>query len=173
MNRIRKSVSTILLAASLLASAAAQDRSQQKASQNKATTPAAAAPQGGTPGRIAKFTDTRFVGDSNITEDNSGKVGIGTTIPTSMLTVNGFVEMMGAQGGLKFPDGTTQTTAGLAKVISDGTLKGDGTPSSRLGVQVPLHLSYSSSLGTTLTVSNPAENGFGIWAFGGPKGVAV
>ena len=37
------------------------------------------------------------------------KVGIGTTAPTSKLTVAGLIET--TAGGVKFPDGTTQTTA--------------------------------------------------------------
>ena len=38
------------------------------------------------------------------------KVGIGTTAPTSKLTVAGLIET--TIGGVKFPDGTIQTTAG-------------------------------------------------------------
>jgi hypothetical protein len=38
-----------------------------------------------------------------------GSVGIGTTNPSSRLTVNGVIESK--VGGVKFPDGTTQTTA--------------------------------------------------------------
>ena len=171
MNRIRKSISTILMSAFLLTSAVAQSRPQQNASP-KATSQAAAS-QSGTPGQIAKFTDTKYLADSNITEDADGKVGIGTTIPTSLLTVNGFIEMMGAGNGVKFADGTTQTTAGLANVIHDGTLKGNGTSSSRLGLQVPLQLSGSASFSEVLTVGNSAVNGFAMRAYGGPKGVAI
>jgi len=39
-----------------------------------------------------------------------GKVGIGTTTPASKLTVVGTIES--TSGGVKFPDGTVQTTAG-------------------------------------------------------------
>ena len=39
----------------------------------------------------------------------SGNVGIGTTTPGSRLTVTGVIES--TSGGVKFPDGTTQTTA--------------------------------------------------------------
>jgi hypothetical protein len=41
--------------------------------------------------------------------DGSGKVGIGTTEINSRLTVGGTIE---TSGGIKFADGTTQTTAG-------------------------------------------------------------
>jgi hypothetical protein len=52
------------------------------------------------------------------------KVGIGTTSPTSPLTVNGTVET--TSGGIKFPDGTVQITA---------TLKGDTGPTGPTGRQ--------------------------------------
>lgn len=39
----------------------------------------------------------------------NGKVGVGTATPTSKMTVNGTIES--TSGGIKFPDGTTQTTA--------------------------------------------------------------
>jgi hypothetical protein len=47
--------------------------------------------------------------------DNTGYVGIGTSIPTSPLTVAGAIQS--TAGGFTFPDGTTQTTAGLSGVV--------------------------------------------------------
>src|SRR5205085_1447338 len=41
-----------------------------------------------------------------------GLMGLGTMNPTSPLTVNGIIESL--QGGIKFPDGSIQTTAGVA-----------------------------------------------------------
>jgi hypothetical protein len=46
---------------------------------------------------------------NNIHNTNSGNVGIGTTAPGSKLSVNGLIESK--SGGVKFPDGTVQTTA--------------------------------------------------------------
>ena len=46
--------------------------------------------------------------------DNGGNVGIATTTPASKLTVAGTIES--TTGGIKFPDGTTQTTATQYKV---------------------------------------------------------
>lgn len=49
-------------------------------------------------------------GSGNLQLSGSGNVGIGTTTPTSKLTVAGTIET--TTGGVKFPDGTVQTTAG-------------------------------------------------------------
>jgi len=44
---------------------------------------------------------------------NKGNVGIGTVTPSEKLSVNGIIES--ASGGIKFPDGTVQTTAAISK----------------------------------------------------------
>ena len=135
-------------------------------------TQAAPPPAGNTPGRIAKFTTTKLLGDSNITEDDSGNIGIGTTLPTSRLTVNGLLEML-AGGGLKFPDGTLQTTAGLATVSRDGSLKGEGTLSSPLGIRVPLILIGQSFPTATIKATNTDISGTGIEGYGGSSGIGI
>src|SRR4030095_5354219 len=64
-----------------------------------------------------------------------GNVGIGVTNAASKLTVAGMIET--TLGGLKFPDGTTQTTAattGLTSIFHDATLIGNGTSGTPLGV---------------------------------------
>jgi hypothetical protein len=171
VNRILKSISLAVVTALLLTSGAAQGRPQENAAP-KAKNQTAAAPSGhNTPGRIAKFTSTKAVGDSNITEDAAGKIGIGTTLPTSPLTVNGVIEMLGG-GGIKFADGTLQTTAGLTTISRDATLKGDGTGASPLGLTVPLTLSGADANGV-LVVSNTQEFGEAITTNGGPKGVGL
>ncbi len=48
----------------------------------------------------------------------SGSLGIGTTNPTSSLSVTGNIQIGGSGNGLKFPDGTTQTTAAASGVPS-------------------------------------------------------
>jgi hypothetical protein len=67
--------------------------------------------------------------------DNNDNVGIGTST-ASKLAVAGVIES--TSGGLKFPDATTQTTAGLTTVSTAGPLTGDGTPASPLGIASPV-----------------------------------
>ena len=91
----------------------------------------------GLPGRLSKWTgidgtNTYVLGNSAITENKFGKIGIGTTTPTSPLTVRGVIET--TLGGFKFPDGTAQTTAAIASVTHDATLTGNGTAASPLGI---------------------------------------
>jgi len=66
-----------------------------------------------------------------------GNVGIGVTNAGSKLTVAGMIET--TLGGLKFPDGTMQTTAattGLTSIFHDASLAGLGTSGSPLRVAV-------------------------------------
>jgi len=104
---------TVLLLASYAVAAHAQTRASndKHAAQKGDALPAAATTVtgGGTAGQVTKWTGAATLGDSNISEDKYGKVGIGTTAPTSKLTVAGAIET--TVGGLKFPDGTVQTTA--------------------------------------------------------------
>lgn len=61
-----------------------------------------------------------------------GKVGVGTANPTEQLQVAGTI--YAALGGMKFPDGTLQTTAaqnlGLGSILDYGTSTQSGTPRS-------------------------------------------
>jgi hypothetical protein len=71
----------------------------------------------GTVGRLTRWTylitkKNWFIGDSIIFEDSSGRIGIGTDSPTSRLTVVGMIHS--TAGGFRFPDGSIQSTAGVA-----------------------------------------------------------
>jgi hypothetical protein len=57
--------------------------------------------------------------------NSGGKVGIGTAAPTSTLTVAG--EIKTTLGGVRFPDGTLQTTTAAAGIYNDGGNIGIGT----------------------------------------------
>ncbi|MBY0111376.1 MAG: proprotein convertase P-domain-containing protein [Phycisphaerales bacterium] len=58
-----------------------------------------------------------------INNTNTGNVLIGTTTGTSKLTVNGTIESKA--GGVKFPDGSTQTTAVVSPIVASGSLSLD------------------------------------------------
>jgi hypothetical protein len=113
----------------------AGNRSSHAAIEPQAATPTPVSGSG-IAGQLPKWagnSSTSYVlTDSIITEDKTGKIGIGTTAPTSKLTVQGMIET--TLGGYKFPDGTVQTTAGIALVTHDATLTGNGTVASPLGI---------------------------------------
>src|SRR5262249_61129724 len=117
-----------------------------------------------------------FMGDSTIFEDKLGNVGIGSDPPGSRLTVVGTIET--TVGGLKFPDGSLQTTAavtGLQSIAHDDTLNGDGTSGSPLKVAVPLKLTRAFHGNPILLVSNTHDfaAAFGIIANGGSSTATV
>jgi hypothetical protein len=74
------------------------------------------------------------------TIDSSGRMGLGTTSPTTKLHVVGNVRISGTGNGLVFPDGTILTTApvaapaGMTSVTHDTTLTGTGASGSPLGL---------------------------------------
>ena len=64
--------------------------------------------------------------------DADGNVPIGTAGTGSKVAVGGVIES--TSGGVKFPDGSTQTSAGLTTIVTNSTLTGKGTADSPLGV---------------------------------------
>jgi hypothetical protein len=153
---------------------AAQGQTQTTGKQNIAPSATSTPVTGsGTTGQLVKWTgstgSTSIVGDSGIFEDKFGKVGIGTRTPTSLLTVAGMIEI--TLGGLKFPDGTIQTTSAanaLLSVVHNESLQGNGTATSPLGVAVPLLLTGSVDTGNgVVTATNTAPGGPGMLATGG------
>ena len=132
----------------------------------------------GTVGQLTMWTgfgsSNSVIGDSIITQTKLGQIGIGTTTPTSTLTVRGMIEA--TTGGFKFPDGTVQTTSSssaLLGVSHDATLAGAGTAASPLGVAVPLNLSgpvlsNGATRDAVIKAINTTDNGDGITGFGAP-----
>lgn len=133
----------------------------------------------GMAGRLSKWAgvagvNTFTLGDSSIFEDKFFNIGIGTTTPTSKLTVQGMIET--TLGGLKFPDGTVQTTAanGLSSIFHNLTLTGNGTQGAPLGVAVPLGLFGPTANGNAvLFVQNSGDGGLGVTAIGAPSNANV
>jgi hypothetical protein len=139
MLRTTKLFSLLAILVLLVGAALAQEPMRRGKNNASVTTNAASNPVvgGGSAGQITKWTgidgsNTYTVGNANIFEDKYGKIGIGTTAPTSLLTVAGMIET--TLGGYKFPDGTVQTTAGIPFVIHDASLMGDGRSATPLGI---------------------------------------
>jgi hypothetical protein len=87
------------------------------------------APAAASPNYVAKVGDT-MIGPLSLPANGltvganqliatGGMLGIGTSSPTSPLTVNGTIES--TSGGIKFPDGSLQTTAAAGTSVSEGS----------------------------------------------------
>ena len=181
--KLRLTISTMMWAILLLAAYAVAAHAQTKAAnfqpakKDNAAQPAGAASAvtgSGTAGQLTRWYgasgSSYTLGDSIITEDKLGKIGIGTTAPSSKLTVQGMVET--TLGGYKFPDGTVQTTAavsGLASISHDATLTGNGTAASPLGINVTtdgLTLSGKGTAAAPLKVAFPFSGEYDGFGFG-------
>ena len=150
---------------------ARHDPATQATRANQSTNqPSALTSGSGTPGHLGKWITSTFLGDSSITEDKSGNVGIGTPAATSTLTVGGLIETLA--GGIKFPDGSIQTSAGA--LSHNQTLQGDGTAVNPLGLAVPLIFAGSVSNGNgVITVTNTAVGAPAIFATGGNSSPSI
>ena len=168
--------------AAVLAQTSSHDK--RKAIATKPS-PAASGPQlpvtgSGTEGQLSKWTgltgNKSVLGDSTITETKDGNIGVGTATPASRLTVLGTIETV--LGGLKFPDGSLQTTAavsGLSSISHDTTLTGTGSGGSPLAVAVPLNLTGSLPCCnvSVLSVTNTSKAGGGAVQASGADGSAI
>jgi hypothetical protein len=103
------------------------------------------------------------IGNSIITESKFGQIGIGTTTPTSKLTVQGMIQT--TVGGYKFPDGTMQTTAGLTVISHDTNFTGNGTSAMPLKLAAPLSLTGEASFYATISGYSIGQEPF--FGFGG------
>lgn len=139
--------------ASAQTGATKESRAAKKSGLSAVATPLVPVTGSGRLGQLTKWVGINpsegfVIGDSIITETPQGQIGIGTTSPTSTLTVAGTIE---ALDGYKFPDGTTQTTAfDPNKVVrSLNGLRGD------LALAAGTNITVTPSGGNTLTIAAP------------------
>jgi hypothetical protein len=108
-------------------------------------------------GTYLQFTSTPLGGtgwSERMRVAPDGKVGIGTAAPAQMLSVAGTIES--TTGGFKFPDGTTQTTAGSS--LAANTFAGTQTISSG---NLALPATASASSGVLTLGGQPFLHGYG------------
>jgi hypothetical protein len=92
---------------------------------------------------------------ANAAEDmritSAGRVGIGTNAPGQLLTVAGTIES--TTGGVKFPDGTTQTTASrvLQQVSASSSAYASGTTTTPADDTIPQQTEGNEFLTVTIT----------------------
>jgi len=130
MNRMKRFYSITLLAIAILN--AGQVSAQNPAANNPQQQASSTVTGSGTSDQLVKWTSLFTIGNSIITESKLGLIGIGTSSPSSKLSVAGTIESL--SGGFKFPDGSVQSTAGLSSIFRDTTLAGNGTAASPLGI---------------------------------------
>lgn len=89
---------------------------------------------------------------------SAGRVGIGTNAPGQLLTVAGTIES--TTGGVKFPDGTTQTTASkiLQQVSASSSAYASGTTTTPADDTIPQNTEGTEFLTVTITPKSASSN---------------
>lgn len=106
------------------------------------------------------------IGASRMVIDSTGKVGIGTTLPSQKLSVVGTIES--TSGGFKFPDGTIQTTASAGGGSSYWAANGNdiyatstgnvGIGTASPGAKLDVSLTAAGQMGARILMPTGAEN---------------
>jgi hypothetical protein len=96
--------------------------------------------------------------------DAAGNFGVGTTAPTSKLTVNGQLQILGAGNGIKFADGSIQTKAIAGTINGTGTANhlAKFTGANSFGNSTVTEVSGRVGIGTASPVVNLQVQGSGI-----------
>src|ERR1700704_3077559 len=97
MKPVNKLIAIAMMLMSMNGAVARAQSAQTKSTQQQTAAAGNPVTGSGTSGQIGKWTgvsgsSTYTLGDSGITEDKFGKIGIGTIAPTSKLTVQGMIE---------------------------------------------------------------------------------
>jgi hypothetical protein len=151
MVKTNKFLAMVMISLMLCSATLAQNSTKRATNQAQARATAVPVTGSGTTGQITKWTSSSTIGDSTIFEDKFGKLGIGTTAPTSTLTVQGMIET--TLGGFKFPDGTVQTSAGTTPGQVVTSLNGlKGVVQLMAGPNITL-----TANGSTLTIAAPTS----------------
>ena len=105
-------------------------------------------------------------GNTRITFQSGGNIGIGTSTPSQLLSVNGIIQSM--TGGFEFPDSTIQTTAavsysaGTGLTLTSTTFAIDSTVTTLTGTQTLTNKTLTAPVinqpNTTLNVEIQATN---------------
>jgi hypothetical protein len=114
-----------------------------------------------TQGEVEAYNDGTSTPLQLLLNPLGGNVGVGTTAPGQKLSVAGTIES--TTGGFKFPDATTQATAGISQTTADtryAQLGAANTFTGNVTISNDLTATTSNNATATVTGSNTATSGF-------------
>lgn len=117
------------------------------------TIPALTITQTGT-GAALRVEDSANPDATPFIVDTNGNVGIGTATPAQKLSVTGVIES--TTGGIKFPDGTVQTTASSGSGGSGSSLASTSTFSANGTIASTVDVAFASPVSADISLTLPA-----------------